>query len=186
MNVPTNCPNRRLNYDVTAEQSFFPTTSQFIECIFSNFPSVTFSGGAIYVSTTALSSISFDSCQFKNLSIRRDLRYGGAMYISEVVQVRMESTIFNNCSSQSDSGTIQINSASQCHLVHNCSIEDSFASSNSGGIYLWSYGITDSSFCSNHSSYGTVFVFRKNISENSSYIDSLARYVEIFSLEQCY
>jgi hypothetical protein len=151
----------------SANHTEFAATTEFIGCIFSNFPKASSNGGAIYVETTSVSTISIDSCEFKNISITG--YNGGGIYIVSVGRVRVESTIFYNTSG-SEGGGIYVYDISSCCLIHNCDFQDSFASRAGGGMYLYSVVTTDS--CSSHSSFGTVFgcLFFKCIINGAGYV----------------
>jgi hypothetical protein len=154
MNVPTNCPYRRLNQSVTADRSFFESPGEFIECVFLNFTPISSSGGAIFVNTSSISTISIYSCQFNNISITGSNR-GGGIYIKDVGRVRIESSLLYNTSSGYGGGGIHVESISSCCLIHNCDFQDSSASYVAGGIYLKTVSTVES--CSTDSSFGTVF-----------------------------
>jgi hypothetical protein len=108
------------------------------------------------VSPSPTSIISFSFCEFNHVAITGENHYGGGIYIGGVGSVKVESTSFSHISSESDGGAIFFLFVSSCALISNCSFDSSSASRNGGGIFLSLITIQDS-FCSSHSSFGTIF-----------------------------
>jgi hypothetical protein len=148
--VPPTCGTSRITED-------FESTNEFIGCVFENINSGDVDGGAIYFSSSGVSSFSFDFCEFINISITNasDNYYGGSICIYYVDRVRVESSTFENTTGGSG-GTIFIYSTSKSLLIHNCSLLNS-SSRNYGQIFINSYTITDLSSSSIHSIFGTIF-----------------------------
>jgi hypothetical protein len=164
--VEPNCGTTRI-FD-----GFDSTTNEFIGCVFSNIHSGDVSGGVIYLSSSTILSISFDLCVFHNTSVTKTSSSyrGGGIYIESVKRVRIESTSFDYTSGGNGGGiSIHLSSStSECVLIHNCSLQNSYYYDYGGGIDLRSYSILPAS-CSNHSIFGTLFgCFFFNCSSSTS------------------